>query len=147
MPFFHRNIDLMLPKCNFHLCKMCEVHCQQYQILICIRYCCIGAHKNWLNLSRWKNKKFLKKIQQNKQILKNNKVSNFVNYQSKLKEYLDVSTDKLDIQMVPFKANEVVGREFSIATGLIIGYCQTLLCHIIACKMAFHFYQHKWYIT
>lgn len=88
-----------------------------------------------------------KKIQQNKQILKNNKVSNFVNYWPKLKEYLDVSTDKLDIQMVPFKANEVVGREFSIATGLIIGYCQTLLCHIIACKMAFHFYQHKWYIT
>lgn len=88
-----------------------------------------------------------KKIQQNKQILKNNKVSNFVNYWPKLKEYLDVSTDKLNIQMVPFKANEFVGREFSIATGLIIGYCQTLLCHIIACKMAFHFYQHKWYIT
>lgn len=88
-----------------------------------------------------------KKIQQNKQILKNNKVSNFVNYWPKLKEYLDVSTDKLDIQMVPFKADEVVGREFSIATGLIIGYCQTLLCYIIACKMAFHFYQHKWYIT
>lgn len=88
-----------------------------------------------------------KKIQQNKQILKNNKISNFVNYWPKLKEYLDVSTDKLDIQMVPFKAKEVVGREFSIATGLITGYCQTLLCHIIACKMAFHFYQHKWYIT
>lgn len=88
-----------------------------------------------------------KKIQQNKQILKNNKVSNFVNYWPKLKEYLDVSTDKLDIQMVPFKANEVVGREFSIATGLIIGYCQTLLCYIIACKEAFSFYHHKWYIT
>lgn len=100
------------------------------------------GHKLKILLRTW-----CKKIQQNKQILKNNKVSNFVNYWPKLKEYLDVSTDKLDIQMVPFKANEVVGREFSIATGLIIGYCQTLLCHIIACKMAFHFYQHKWYIT
>lgn len=41
----NRKIELMLPKCNFHPGKICEVHCQQCQIPICIR-CCIDAHKN-----------------------------------------------------------------------------------------------------
>lgn len=41
----NRKTELMLPECNFHPGKICEVHCQQCQIPICIK-CCIGPHKN-----------------------------------------------------------------------------------------------------
>lgn len=41
----NRNTKCVLPECNIHPGRRCEVQCQQCQIPICVR-CCIGTHKN-----------------------------------------------------------------------------------------------------
>lgn len=70
-------------------------------------------------------------VQQNKQILKSNKASDFADYTSKLIEYRDVLTD-LDAQMPSLIGKEVEGKELTIEMGDF----RAILTHTLLYSMA-----------
>lgn len=70
-------------------------------------------------------------VQQNKQILKSNKASDFADYTSKLIEYRDILTD-LDAQMPSLIGKEVEGKELTIEMGDF----RAILTHTLLYSMA-----------
>ncbi|XP_061182711.1 protein wech-like [Saccostrea echinata] len=65
---------------------------------------------------RSQNSSMIQNIQENKEILKSNKVSDVNNYQSKLKEYRNI-TQIPDLSLPSLQTNTVQGRELSIELG------------------------------
>lgn len=72
-------------------------------------------------------------VQQNKQILKSNKASDFADYTSKLIEYRDVLTD-LDAQMPSLIGKEVEGKELTIEMGDFRAILTHTLLYIMAAE-------------
>ncbi|XP_062622405.1 uncharacterized protein LOC134283894 [Saccostrea cucullata] len=65
---------------------------------------------------RSQNSSMIQTVQENKEILKSNKVSDVNNYQSKLKEYKEIPQIP-DFSLPSFQTNSVQGRELSIELG------------------------------
>ncbi|XP_062583958.1 E3 ubiquitin-protein ligase TRIM71-like [Saccostrea cucullata] len=65
---------------------------------------------------RSQNSSMIKTVQENKEILKSNKVSGVNNYQSKLKEYRNIPQIP-DLSLPSLQTNTVLGRELSIELG------------------------------
>ncbi|XP_062603542.1 uncharacterized protein LOC134265338 [Saccostrea cucullata] len=207
VPFTKRTVQLVFPQCTSHSHQRCEAHCQQCDVLVCIK-CLTGPnhrghefhdmadiiarkremikreteqieniilkntaqnkvnekeisqsmghyadlqkqtndHRNQWHLEvdnifnkmesliqslrdhhittlkscqsklRSQNSSMIQTVQENKEILKSNKVCDVKNYQSKLKEYRNIPQIP-DLPLPSLQTNTVQGREVSIELG------------------------------
>ncbi|XP_061186776.1 E3 ubiquitin-protein ligase TRIM45-like [Saccostrea echinata] len=68
------------------------------------------------HINVWHQENLIKKVQENKKMLKSNKVSEVTNYKSKVKEYRNIPAD-IYVSIPTLKTNTVQGKELSIELG------------------------------